>query len=348
MSLCYLLSSTIAKPLVEHYFSRRLTQLRAQLATWRGDTAGDDGRSASSMSGSFFLILFLRMTPFVPNWFVSLSAPVVGFPYPAFLAASLLGIIPANYVHCATGRIIKELALQEQASSATGAGSPSSSSGGSTWALVERWGPYAALFALQFIGEEETEGEGGRRCCGRSLRTGGGGPVCRPYLVPLPPPAALLPVLLQSRISRAIAARKSAAESSPSSSSFSAPQAPPAAPILAVGSDDAEKVPAETIATVGILPPHVAPAPPDQQRQEGGALKGPGRPVPRRQSRSRSRGPAPPAAAAASPSAARRGAATAASPTAAGGVGRLRRSLRSKTPEPRQPVSQQRRQAHRA
>ena len=94
---------------------------------------------------------------------MSLSAPVVGFPYPAFLAASLLGIIPANYVHCATGRIIKELALQEQASSATGADSPSSSSSGGTWALAERWGPYAALFALQFIGEEEAGEEASHR-----------------------------------------------------------------------------------------------------------------------------------------------------------------------------------------
>lgn len=136
MSLCYLLSATLAKPLVERYFAARLAQLRGQLAAWRGDT----GSGASTM-GTFFVIFFLRMTPLAPNWFVSLSAPVVGFPYPVFLAASLAGIIPANYVHCSTGRILTELAL---------AGGGDSDSASATAASPDM-SPYVVLFALQFV-----------------------------------------------------------------------------------------------------------------------------------------------------------------------------------------------------
>ena len=124
MSLCYLLSATIAKPLVEIYMSRRIEQLRAQVLVWRGD-----GKSDSAL-GTFFLVLFLRMTPFVPNWFVNLASPVLGFGFPAFITASALGVIPANYVHCNTGRMLVDLALGESRGS---------------------WMPYIILFALQFV-----------------------------------------------------------------------------------------------------------------------------------------------------------------------------------------------------
>lgn len=39
----------------------------------------------------FWYMLFLRVTPLVPNWFVNLASPLVGMPYKYFLVGSFFG-----------------------------------------------------------------------------------------------------------------------------------------------------------------------------------------------------------------------------------------------------------------
>jgi uncharacterized membrane protein YdjX (TVP38/TMEM64 family) len=36
-------------------------------------------------------MLFLRLTPLIPNWFVNLASPLVGMPYIYFLGATFFG-----------------------------------------------------------------------------------------------------------------------------------------------------------------------------------------------------------------------------------------------------------------
>jgi uncharacterized membrane protein YdjX (TVP38/TMEM64 family) len=36
-------------------------------------------------------MLFLRLTPLIPNWFVNLGSPLVGMPYVYFLTATFFG-----------------------------------------------------------------------------------------------------------------------------------------------------------------------------------------------------------------------------------------------------------------
>lgn len=39
----------------------------------------------------FWYMLFLRLTPLIPNWFVNLGSPLVGMPYIYFLVATFFG-----------------------------------------------------------------------------------------------------------------------------------------------------------------------------------------------------------------------------------------------------------------
>ena len=40
-----------------------------------------------------YYMLFLRITPLVPNWFINLSSSIVGVPFKHFFFATLFGII---------------------------------------------------------------------------------------------------------------------------------------------------------------------------------------------------------------------------------------------------------------
>jgi uncharacterized membrane protein YdjX (TVP38/TMEM64 family) len=57
----------------------------------------------------FWYMLFLRLTPLIPNWFVNLASPLVGIPYVYFLFASMFGMMPMNFILIQTGQTLKEI-----------------------------------------------------------------------------------------------------------------------------------------------------------------------------------------------------------------------------------------------
>jgi membrane protein YqaA with SNARE-associated domain len=75
-TLCYLLASVIAKPLLERIFPERLRALRERAETEKAHWT--------------LFNLFLRLSPVTPNWFINLASPVVGNPISSFFIASLL------------------------------------------------------------------------------------------------------------------------------------------------------------------------------------------------------------------------------------------------------------------
>lgn len=94
-SLCYAMSSVLGRGLVEKCFPALLQRFRGQIARRRENL--------------FFYLLFLRISPLLPNWFISVSSPILEIPYRTFAAATLLGLIPANYLHVTTGLQLEEL-----------------------------------------------------------------------------------------------------------------------------------------------------------------------------------------------------------------------------------------------
>lgn len=55
----------------------------------------------------FWYMLFLRLTPLIPNWFVNLGSPLVGMPYIYFFTGSCIGLIPNNFILLQTGMTLK-------------------------------------------------------------------------------------------------------------------------------------------------------------------------------------------------------------------------------------------------
>lgn len=43
-------------------------------------------------------MLFLRLTPTLPNTFINFASPIVDVPYHTFFLATLVGLIPAAFV----------------------------------------------------------------------------------------------------------------------------------------------------------------------------------------------------------------------------------------------------------
>lgn len=100
-SLCFAMSSCLGRGLVERFFPSLLTRFRAQIARRRNNL--------------FFYLLFLRISPLLPNWFISVSAPILDIPFTTFAAATFFGLIPANYLHVTTGLQLEELGTSDAA-----------------------------------------------------------------------------------------------------------------------------------------------------------------------------------------------------------------------------------------
>jgi len=79
----YLLSYYICRNLVKKFFPEKLAIFAGELSKHR--------------SHLFNYILFLRITPFLPNWFINLSAPILGVPTRTFVIGTFWGVMPATY-----------------------------------------------------------------------------------------------------------------------------------------------------------------------------------------------------------------------------------------------------------
>jgi uncharacterized membrane protein YdjX (TVP38/TMEM64 family) len=66
------------------------------------------GRISANRDNIFFYMLFLRLTPLLPNWFINLTSPVVGVPVTSFALATLLGQMPMNILYWNCGKTFFE------------------------------------------------------------------------------------------------------------------------------------------------------------------------------------------------------------------------------------------------
>jgi uncharacterized membrane protein YdjX (TVP38/TMEM64 family) len=76
-SCCFGLSYTLGRGLVLKYFPAMLGKFYKKIQNNKEHT--------------FFYMLFLRLTPLVPNWFVNIGSPIVGIPIKNFFLGTLFG-----------------------------------------------------------------------------------------------------------------------------------------------------------------------------------------------------------------------------------------------------------------
>jgi len=84
-----MLSYVLARGMIVKYFPSHLVSFNEKVNARRNNL--------------FWYMLFLRLTPLIPNWFVNIASPVVGMPFKYFFFGTLFGLMPANIIHIRTG-----------------------------------------------------------------------------------------------------------------------------------------------------------------------------------------------------------------------------------------------------
>ncbi|EQC25827.1 hypothetical protein SDRG_16277 [Saprolegnia diclina VS20] len=95
-SLCFLLSHFLGRSLVQRAFPAMIANFKDKIASNRGNL--------------LYYLLFLRLTPLLPNWFVNVASPLVDVPFGHFVLATFLGLMPANFIHISTGATLNSAA----------------------------------------------------------------------------------------------------------------------------------------------------------------------------------------------------------------------------------------------
>ncbi|GER50581.1 RNA-binding (RRM/RBD/RNP motifs) family protein [Striga asiatica] len=94
-SSCFFLSKIVGRPLVFSLWPEKLAFFQSQVAKRRERLLN--------------YMLFLRVTPTLPNTFLNVASPIVDVPYHIFFLATFIGIIPAAYVTVRAGITLGEL-----------------------------------------------------------------------------------------------------------------------------------------------------------------------------------------------------------------------------------------------
>ncbi|CAD5188155.1 unnamed protein product [Musa acuminata subsp. malaccensis] len=94
-SSCYFLSKLIGRPLVSWMWPEKLRFFQAEIAK----------RKEKLLN----YMLFLRITPSLPNTFINLASPIVDIPFRIFFLATLVGLVPASYITVRAGLALGDL-----------------------------------------------------------------------------------------------------------------------------------------------------------------------------------------------------------------------------------------------
>ncbi|KAJ6669182.1 hypothetical protein lerEdw1_007991 [Lerista edwardsae] len=99
---CYGLSNVFGKKIILYYFPDKVATLQRKV---------EENRSSL-----FFFLLFLRLFPMTPNWFLNLTSPILNIPVTQFFFSVLIGfsltpagLIPYNFICVQTGSILSQI-----------------------------------------------------------------------------------------------------------------------------------------------------------------------------------------------------------------------------------------------
>uniref|UniRef100_A0A6P7GIV9 Transmembrane protein 41 homolog isoform X1 n=1 Tax=Diabrotica virgifera virgifera TaxID=50390 RepID=A0A6P7GIV9_DIAVI len=100
-SLCFMLSQILGRKLVLHYFPEKARKWAVQVEKHR--------------SNMLNYIIFLRITPFFPNWFINLTAPVIGVPLYPFAFGTFIGVAPPSFIAIKGGQTLHDMTASDTA-----------------------------------------------------------------------------------------------------------------------------------------------------------------------------------------------------------------------------------------
>ncbi|XP_052286547.1 transmembrane protein 41B-like [Dreissena polymorpha] len=94
-TFCYLLSLLVGRRLVIKYIPDRVREWQAHVNHHREHLLN--------------YIIFLRITPFLPNWFINIASPVINVPLLPFFIGTFLGVAPPSFVAIQAGTTLHQL-----------------------------------------------------------------------------------------------------------------------------------------------------------------------------------------------------------------------------------------------
>jgi len=94
-TFCYFLSFIVARRIVLKYFREKITNWQEKASKHKGNM--------------LFYIIFLRITPFVPNWFMNLSSPLIDIPLYPFALGTFIGVAPPSCFYVQAGTTLNTL-----------------------------------------------------------------------------------------------------------------------------------------------------------------------------------------------------------------------------------------------
>ncbi|CAF1279913.1 unnamed protein product [Rotaria sordida] len=94
-SFCYLLSKLFGRRILLKYF-------RMKIIDWQ--------RKVQKHSDSLlWFIIFLRITPILPNWFINLCSPIIDVPLKPFFFGTFVGVALPSILFIQAGKTIHQL-----------------------------------------------------------------------------------------------------------------------------------------------------------------------------------------------------------------------------------------------
>ncbi|KAH9503352.1 Transmembrane protein 41B [Bulinus truncatus] len=102
-SFCYLLSYMVGRRIVQKYFPQRASEWKKHVDNHRQHLLN--------------YMLFLRITPFLPNWFINITSPVIDVPLSTFFVGTALGVAPPSFVFIQAGTTLHKLSSTSEAMS---------------------------------------------------------------------------------------------------------------------------------------------------------------------------------------------------------------------------------------
>uniref|UniRef100_V9L1A4 Transmembrane protein 41B n=1 Tax=Callorhinchus milii TaxID=7868 RepID=V9L1A4_CALMI len=100
-SFCYMLSYLVGRPIVYKYLTERAVKWSEQVDKHRQHLIN--------------YIIFLRITPFLPNWFINITSPVINVPLGVFFIGTFLGVAPPSFVAIKAGTTLYQLSAAGEA-----------------------------------------------------------------------------------------------------------------------------------------------------------------------------------------------------------------------------------------
>ncbi|RZF33995.1 hypothetical protein LSTR_LSTR006911 [Laodelphax striatellus] len=94
-SFCYLISNFVGRKVVYRFFPDQAAKYSDVVTRHRDNI--------------FNYILFLRMTPFLPNWFINIASPVINVPLTPFWIGTFIGVAPPSFVAIQAGQTLQLL-----------------------------------------------------------------------------------------------------------------------------------------------------------------------------------------------------------------------------------------------